>query len=279
MITLFLRHGVFSDCRSMSWLAGQLYCTGKFCPPCNQGYAWMDTVVDSGLKLANSVLEAKGNSRTLLIGHSQGGLVCRVAAVALAGNHLGSNGIYTERINVWRQEQQDNEALQNIPKRLAVVTIATPNAGAMSFGQMSVAAELVARTTMEAASLLHGMDNLRDLTTPRLFQEFENWIVRAKYLSISGVCVNRYCRGSVADITHLFPIKRIPVRFDLPNDNLVEDSSTDLRQSLIRPEVDLTSNYRHIRMYPNSISLNHSSVRESSDVVNVIMENLDWLLS
>ncbi len=274
----FYRHGVLSDSKSMAWLACQLEQTKRFGGSNNKDYEWRDDVVDSGLNLAEDVRNAiTGNGvDVLLVGHSQGGLVCRVAAVALAGKHVGTCGQFTKRIIQW-------QCRNGVPKegsmKLGVVTIATPNAGVLTFGQMSVAAELLGRGIMEVASLLGATRDLQDLTTPRLFQEFENWYVDAKYLSISGVCVNRYNRGWVRDLAELWPIKRVSVRFDVPNDLLVEDSSTDLRQSLIRPEVDLINSYRHVRVYPESTSLNHWGVRRSGEVVKVIAANLDWLFA
>ena len=276
MINPFYRHGILSNSESMEWLADQLGQTGRFSEPNNENYSWRDEVVKSGLELADRVLAADDKSKVLLIGHSQGGLVCRVAAVALAGTHLGTCGQFTERIVQWQYDHgAPNEALG----KLAVVTIATPNAGAITFGQMSVAAELLGRTILEAARLLKRVSDLQDLTTPRLFQEFENWRVDARYLSVSGVCVNRYSRRWARNLAELWPIQRVSVRFDLPNDLVVEDSSTDLRQSLIRPEIDLARSYRHVRAYPKSISLGHSGVRKSHEVVKVIIGNLNWLFA
>ena len=277
MITPFYRHGILSDKTSMDWLAQELRKKACFNAPINEGYAWRDEVVKSGLELADRVLSTThADSEVLLVGHSQGGLVCRVAAVALAGRHLATCGPYTKGILQWRCGVTARATSRR--RRLGVVTIGTPNAGAMTFGQMSVAAELLGRTIMDAARLLDGVSDLEDLTTPRLFQEFENWSVNARYLSISGVCVNRYSRGCVRNLAELLPIKRVSVRFGVPNDLLVEDSSTDLRQSLIRAEVDLVENYRHVRAYPRSISLNHSAVRKSHEVVEVITDNLAWLI-
>ena len=275
MITPFYRHGILSKNDSMNWIVQRLAKEGCFGKADNTTYQWKNDVVCSGLELANAVASTSGTDRVLLIGHSQGGLVCRVAAVALAGEHSGTCGPFTERIAKWQLEKGGRAAR---PSKLGVVTIATPNAGAMTFGQMSVAAELLGRTVARAAELLCRVSDLKDLTTPRLFQEFENWRVDARYLSISGVCVNRYRRGWVRNLAELWPIKRVSVRCDVPNDLVVEDSSSDLRQSVIRPEVDLANSYRHVRAYPESITLSHSGVRESEEVAKVIIENLCWLV-
>ena len=276
MIRPFYRHGMFSDHKSMEFLVRELAQTGRFCEPNNEDYEWQNEVVNLGLELAERIVETAHGGPVLLVGHSQGGLVCRVATVALAGTYLGKCGQFTKRILQWQRHW--NDRLRATSRKLAVVMIATPNSGAMTLGQMSMEAELSVRAMIEAAAR-GGIFDLKDLTTPRLFEEFENWRVCARYLSISGVCVNRYSRGFVRKVTELLPIRRISVRFDVPNDLVVEDSSTDLRRSLIRPEVDLAGRYRHIRVYPRSIYLNHKSVRESSEVVNVIIENLNWLFS
>ena len=273
MISPFYRHGIFSDSKRMAFLARELGKTGRFGEPNNEDYEWRNEVADSGLELAGKVVATASGEPALLVGHSQGGLVCRVAAIALAGTYLGTCGQLTTRILRWQRQHRVPKAT---PMKLAVVTIATPNAGGMTFGQMSVAAELSGRAIMATANR-GGFHNLKDLTTPRLFQEFKKWQMDARYLSVSGVCVNRYNRGWVRNLAELWPVRRVSVRFDVPNDLVVEDSSADLRQSLIRPEVDLVDSYRHIRTYPKSISLGHSSVRESGEVVKVIVENLDWL--
>ena len=273
MISAFYRHGMFSDSKSMDFLVGALEETGLFGSANNECYEWRNRVVATGLCLATKVVRTAPDGCVLLVGHSQGGLVCRVAAVLLAGTHLTNCGQFTETILKWQDRFNVPELT---PRKLAVVTIATPNAGAMTFGQMSVAAQISGRAIKEAARI-GGFHNLEDLTTPVLFQEFENWSVKAKYLSISGVCVNRYDRRWVHNLAELLPIRRVSIRFDIPNDLIVEDSSTDLRQSLIRSEVDLAGSYRHVRAYPKSILLDHSSVRESDEVVRVIIENLDWL--
>ena len=278
MISVFYRHGILSDNGSMACLAGKLGEQKEITHSYNYAYDWKDQIVTSGFQLAREVLEYNTTEHVMLVGHSQGGLVCRVAAVALKGRSIRNCGPFTNIITEW-QRCNGNNVFNEGERRLAVVTIATPNAGAMSFGQMSVAAELLGRTIMETTSLLTKLRNLEDLTTPRLFQEFEKWHVDARYLSISGVCVNRYSRGAVRNLAELWPLRRVSVRFDVPNDLLVEDSSTDLRQSLIRPEIDLTDNYRHFRAYPRSISLNHSGVRESDEVGNLIVENLNWLFN
>ncbi len=277
MIKGFYRHGVLADKQSMNVLAQKLK-KGNVKTVNNCSYDWKMPLVESGLELADAVVSAEGTDRVLLVGHSQGGLVCRVAAVALVGECLqpGAGGGITELIQQWRQKK-------NIPKfgtgkQLGVVTIGTPNAGAMTYGQMSVATELVGRVVTKAVALLDVVANLEDVMTPRLFQEFEKWRVDARYLSISGVCVNRYNRAVVAKLLEVLPMKRVSVRLDVPNDQVVEDSSTDLRQSVIRPEVNLADNYRHVRAYPGSISLDHSGVRESPEVAQVIVNNLCWLV-
>ena len=274
MISPFYLHGIFTDSKSMKFLAKELGKIDGFCTPNNQGYKWQDKVVESGLALASEVVRAKPRDRVLLVGHSQGGLVCRAAAIALAGIHCGTCGPFTNRILQWRCKHKPPLVAEG---NLAVVTIATPNAGAFTKGQMSVLTGMLFPLVTAAVEHLSKMHNHKDLATPRLFEEFENWHVKARYLSISGVRVNRFSLNWVRDLAEVPPLRRPSVRFDVPNDFVVEDSSTDLRQSVIRPEVDLTDSYRHVRAYPKSTSLDHFGVRKSGEVVKVIEENLDWL--
>lgn len=259
----------------MAWLASELMKTKKFCQPLdNKDYEWRAPVVDSGLELADCILASGQSEKVLLVGHSQGGLVCRVAATALTGEPRASNEDATDQIIEWQELQLKGG---KFPGKLAVVSIATPNSGAMTFGQMSIAAERSARFVLLAAELLDGVFNYKDLMTPRLFKTLENWRVPVRHLSISAVCVNRYSRRTLRDWSVVVPMKLISVRLDLPNDNVVEDSSSDLRQSLIPPEINLDGDYRHVRAYPGSVDLDHSNVRESKAVVNLILDNLDWL--
>ena len=264
----------------MDWLACQLGQLEGFelDTPNNKDYKWWEKVVNAGLDLANEVIAAvRGDDNVLLVGHSQGGLVCRVATIALVGKqHDGRCGQFAERIKKW---QSRNGAPKKGSMKLGVVMIATPNAGALTFGQMSVAVEQIGEPIIWILDRLGGFHNLEDLTTPRLFEELQNWCVDARYLSISGVSVNRYSRGMVHNLAEILPAIRVSVRFDVPNDGVVEDSSTDLRQSLFRPEVDLANNYRHVRAYPGSISLGHFGVRRSGEVVKVIETNLKWLFA
>ena len=176
MISPFYRHGIFSDSKRMAFLTRELGKTGRFGEPNNEDYEWRNEVADSGLELAGKVVATASGEPVLLVGHSQGGLVCRMAAIALAGTYLGTCGQLTTRILRWQRQHRVPKAT---PMKLAVVTIATPNAGGMTFGQMSVTAELSGRAIMATANR-GGFHNLKDLTTPRLFQEFEKWQVDAR---------------------------------------------------------------------------------------------------
>ena len=267
-MNVFVRHGVLSKPSKMAWLAEQFQKLPRETRVDNEPYAWRCAVVKSGLELANQVLDATHSGPTVLVGHSQGGLVCRVAATALAGVQRGGSGTFTEHISTW---QRENGTAFDRCRGLGVVTIATPNCGLLALGQLSAEAELMGWGLFRLLDHA-GLHDLKDLTTPRLFREFENWRVQARYLSVSGVRVNRFGRNAGGYITDL-----LGVRLALPNDGVVEDTSTDLRHSLIRPEVDLEDSYRHARSYRNAIDLGHSDVRESEDVFAMIKENLDWL--
>ena len=274
MITIFFRHGMGADHGSMEKLSAMLKGADGVEIGNNCTYKWKEPIVPSGLELASQVVSTEHSGGVLLVGHSQGGLVCRVAAVALTGRPAVGEGGCDEI----RQWQCGNGRKWKAGGGLGVVTIGTPNSGALTYGQMSIHVEALARTTVEAVEWLGGVANIRDLMTPRLFQELEQWRVDARYLSVSAVCVNRYSRGVIPDLANLLPFKRVSIRLDVPNDELVEDSSTDLRQSVIRPEVDLEVNYRHVRAYPRAIDLHHSSVRTSPEVAKVILEHLGWLV-
>ena len=276
-IGAFYRHGMLADEKRMRWLAGELHTLGGVKKVNNETYQWKGDVIESGLELADTVLPAATNQNVLLVGHSQGGLVCRVAAIALTGTLRPriKEASASSRILEWQRKNEIGPR----HRMVGVVTIATPNAGAFTFGQLSVVAEHLAPYALKEITKIAGIHNLEDLTTPRLFREFQHWTVPIKYMSISGTQVSRYSRDAFQGLRELVPWLRAAIRFDIPNDGVVEDSSTDLRQSLIPPEVDLDRCYRHVRAYPESIELDHSEVLESPDVRNVILDNLRWLFS
>lgn len=273
MKTVFVRHGILSNAKAIEGLANRLATLPDFEHMDNRDYPWKCPVIKTGLKLAEQVLDRPEKAdAALLVGHSQGGLVCRVAAIALKGRPRGTCGESTA-IRDWQEKR--SKARDKLVS-LGVVTIATPNCGALGLGQMSMTTEVLSRAGLALADYA-GLSNLKDLTTPRLFQEFEHWSVTARYLSVSGVRVNRFKKSlwdRAAEIKH---VDRFAVRLEKPNDGIVEDSSTDLRQSLIRPEVDLEQCYRHARAYPHSIELGHYGIQESMHVYDVIRCNISWL--
>ena len=270
---VFLRHGFLSSADAMAELAGRFRKLPAVTGVDNEDYPWRDPVVQSGIGLAEQVLDGGETSRVLLVGHSQGGLVCRVAAIALKGEPRGTQGLSTKDILDWRKEHRGD--IDRIVG-LGVVTIGTPNCGALALGQMSITTELAARALLRLSDYA-GLSDLRDLTTPRLFREFEHWSVDARYLSVSGVRVNRFRKGLFDRAADVRPADRLAVRLEKPNDGIVEDGSTDLRQALIRPEVDTERCYRHVRTYTNSIELGHCDLQGSADVFEVIKNNLPWL--
>ena len=275
MNRIFVRHGILSDSRAMATLERRLCALPDVEDVDNRDYLWKNPVVETGPELARQVLAtAESGDDVLLVGHSQGGLVCRMAAIALKGTRRGTAGQPIREIQDWQKEQRERRGQVG---NVGVVTIGTPNCGALTLGQMSVITELVARAALPLADYA-GLYNLKYLTTPQLFRELEHWSVNANYLTVSGVRVNRFRKGlwdRAADIT---PADKFAVRLEKPNDGIVEDSSTDLRQSLIRPEVDLERCYRHRRAYRNSIELGHCDLQASEDVFEVIERNFSWLL-
>ena len=193
-IGAFYRHGVNADRESMRCLAVKLAKDNRIENLGNTSYDWRQDVTDSGLALAKEVVSEAGSHDVLLVGHSQGGLVCRVAAVALTGKLRAgmAGGKVANRI----AECQKKHLKGWHCRKLGVVMIATPNAGALTFGQQSVAVEWTLQFTRRFIpeidiSEISGLHNLKDITTPRLFERLQNWEVDAKYLSISGTRVSR----------------------------------------------------------------------------------------
>jgi hypothetical protein len=164
----------------------------------NQKYPWTDSVVLNGARLAKLILgnpDAIGRP-LVLVGHSMGGLVCRVANLFLRQPNLVAvhRNIF---LNYYNQKQTDlvsllGLALGNHNARTVdlVATIGTPNSGAMLKAQLSAMGDLLGK------ALAVKFNSLDDLNTARLFRLFQYFSTDTPLLSISGSGWNRLGKGN-----------------------------------------------------------------------------------
>src|ERR1700723_1197185 len=92
---IVVRHGIFSDHRPFQDLENFLDAKFPKAKIDNHKYEWKDSVVMNGTRLADSILgDPSMDGRPLvLIGHSMGGLVCRVANLILSEPDVIQNNL------------------------------------------------------------------------------------------------------------------------------------------------------------------------------------------
>src|ERR1700733_9856452 len=81
---IIVRHGFSSSASTFAGLAGFLQSQIPSATIDNRSYPWRDSVLVNGARLAHDILTNHPKDRPLvLVGHSMGGLVCRVANAIL----------------------------------------------------------------------------------------------------------------------------------------------------------------------------------------------------
>lgn len=221
-----LRHGVRSSA-AMAELRKYMEKTPPGCKIDNEDYDWEDFVLHNGIELAEQVLDTLAKkpalTRVIFAGHSQGGLVCRVAVAALCA-------------------------------------------------RAELRAALWLRTTAHSAS--------DEATGDRLFTILQKVRVRrVQYVSISGSSVSRYSSLASAHLSlaQIPVIGRLAPALDLPNDGVVEDSSVDLRESPLPPEIaDLDRQYQHVRCYIECVRMRHTDLHSDENVLNALENVSRW---
>ena len=285
---VFLRHGILSSAERMADLEKAIEeasVCGRRIEVNNQSYLWRNSVLLNGIELATQVLErisSQDCDHIALVGHSQGGLVCRVAAAALSSREELLQGInragYID--GQYRREAIDKLTTLGSPEKVlqklrGVITLATPNSGAMTFGQLAFGGKV----TLGIAQLIGAAGivvNLADLTTDRLFRILQHVKVRKiRYLSISGSAVNRFSVFSHSDLSEIPLASRLGVHLELPNDWIVEDESANIKNAVLPPEIaDVQNQYEHIRWYPDCSQVTHPGVHANSDVRQIVIRRI-----
>jgi len=271
-----IRHGICSSYQSFVNLAAHLQEAFPKAKLDNQSYAWRDSVLISGARLANHILNTYDPARPLVfIGHSMGGLVCRVANVALrdptsfvyfvTNLSLGLGYAGTDMLEI------QNFRLANKPPRKValLVTLATPNSGAVLQGQVTGIAALLQAGLNAYPPTRSGA--VADLTSDRLFRFLQNFCVDTPSLSISGSGANRFALGA-GQLTAWFSQRGL--RLELPHDLIVEDRSVDLRSSILPNEIVQQGNarYLHVRTYLNCTDVSHTNIYDDTTVRQTIVD-------
>lgn len=270
---IVVRHGIFSSDVPFQGLSRFLAAKFPMARVDNQKYDWKDSVVVNGARLAAEILaDSKIEGRPLvLIGHSMGGLICRVANLILSQPDV----IARERLifeNYCILDKGDLQKLQNLPlwgkKPHTVnllVTLATPNSGAMLKAQISALA-LLAKGPFSSH-----VTSMNDLTTIRLFRLLQYFSLGTPLLSISGSGWNRFGK---APASTLLSLAHLAGRLHLPNDMIVEDRSVDLGQSILLNEIVSAPQpkYLHVRLYRDCFDVVHDTIYDHGKVRDIVVD-------
>jgi triacylglycerol esterase/lipase EstA (alpha/beta hydrolase family) len=269
---IYISHGFKSDAENMSELERLI---GHVMPRAityRFPYNWRHSVVRSGAELADAVFKnTKIDRPLLLVGHSMGGLVSRVANLILTdptafADQILKLGSFDYRNDIKRLTEF---SFKSKTKRRVngIVTLATPNSGAFLQGQVSSYLALAQWGVNLVASLRH--PSVPDLTTDRLFRFLQQFSTQTPLLSVSGSRINRFRTG--AGLLNQTTSK-LGLNLSFPNDWVVEDLSVDLSKSILPNEVIHHGNalYLHLRAYENCTSVTHSSIHQERTIADYI---------
>jgi len=231
----------------------------------NQTYDWEATILRNGVELAAALIAAPAADGIALVGHSMGGLVCRVANCALTDPRFKT--VVTTHAKGFQKDDLDainRTALGEGLRVGAVVTLATPNSGAMTHGQMSV----LAHALHLVRPLWARSEGVADLNTDRLFRILQHCRTPTPCLTISGSWGNRLIRGSGSITAHHLLQWTMSMRE--PHDMIVEDISVDLTQSILPHEFTVPP--VHQRLYVDCIDVKHTNIHETAAVHTLVAD-------
>jgi pimeloyl-ACP methyl ester carboxylesterase len=271
---IYIVHGFLSNASNMTGLKNLL---SPLLPNATIhcfNYDWKQSVLLSGAELAHSIFGNPDKERPLvLVGHSMGGLVSRVANVILSD----PSGFATQVPFLSYSGYQDDinfiksYAFAAMPKRKVsgVVTLAAPNSGAMLQGQLSSYMALIHWATNQVSSFRH--PSVQDLTTDRLFRLLQQYTSSTPVFSISGSKMNRFSTGA-GQILRVSG--KLGLNLTLPHDLVVEDLSVDLTKSILPNESTNHGNasYMHLRAYEDCTDVTHSSIHNNQVVAEYIVD-------
>jgi hypothetical protein len=268
-----VRHGIMSDDVPFQDLSR--YILGRFRNAIvdNQKYTWTDSVVLNGARLAKQIFRNNDvpGRPLVLIGHSMGGLVCRVANLLLSQPGLISRNRLIFQ-NYCDGDGNDFQTLlgltldQHAPKAPSLlVTLGTPNSGAMLKAQVSALGDLLGQVAK------FKYPSLKDLNTIRLFRLLQYFSTNTPTLTISGSGWNRFKK---APTPVMFWAPHLAASLNLPNDMIVEDRSVDLVQSILPNEVlsSGSTKYLHVRLYRDCTDVIHTTIYDHGKVRDLLVD-------
>jgi pimeloyl-ACP methyl ester carboxylesterase len=275
---IVIRHGFRSDSRPFVPLQSEIQLRFGGAVVDNVSYPWKDHVILNGLRTAVTLVEALDSDLPIvLIGHSMGGLVCRIANLALTRTADVQKEVFR---SAWSSTKPKFVEAKQLAKRLrprtvrGVATLATPNSATLTLGQTASALKPV------HFLVRHGFPNkaasFADLTTSGLFRRFQDFESKTPTLSISGSSTSRF--GTIASGAGI--ALGFASSLALPNDGVVEDRSVDLRQSVLPNEVYRFGGapYTHHRTYRNCDQVTHSDIYDDAGARELLFDFIARIL-
>jgi hypothetical protein len=262
-----VRHGIFSNSRNMMMLESAL--RGAYPLIDNRTYTWTDSILVNGVRLASELVAAslvnQNERHVALVGHSMGGLVCRVANCALTDPGFRQHvRAHAKALSPADQNYIDTANLTpGIVTICSMVTLATPNSGAMRKGQLGALALLL--NVLKPAPLRSA--GIQDLQTDHIFRVLQHCSSNTPCLTMSGSFGNRFGQGATR-ITYRF-LGGWLATVEEPHDLIVEDESVDLSRSILPHE--LKGPVEHQRAYLNCIDVTHTSIHADPQVHKAVI--------
>jgi pimeloyl-ACP methyl ester carboxylesterase len=267
---IVIRHGILSSAPKMGSLESYIRTAFPCASVDNQSYKWTDSILVNGVRLARDLaLDAQSNpphKQVVLIGHSMGGLVCRVANCALSDpefyRHVRDRA---HALSYWdRAEIEEARGIVGSVSVSGLVTLATPNSGAMTHGQMHAIGIVLGLV----ASLKLGSDGVSDLRTDHIFRVLQHCQTDVRCLTISGSYGNRF--GATVRQSAYRRIAQWTAGLREPHDLIVEDQSVDLSSSILPHERGLQPT--HQRRYTDCTDVTHLSIHGNPVVLQRVAD-------
>jgi pimeloyl-ACP methyl ester carboxylesterase len=264
-VRLVIRHGICSNGANMGILRQELLnrLGWSFKVVDNQTYDWEDTILRNGVELAKTLLAAPAADGVAIVGHSMGGLVCRIANCALTDPN------FLNVVDEHKAEFDPAIIRQVLARPLgqhrvgSIVLLATPNSGAMTHSQTAILAHLLqgAANRLQLA-LFAKSDGIADLRTDRIFRILQHCRTPTPCLTVSGSWGNRFLRGIKGSAYHR--LLQWAANMREPHDQIVEDESVDLGRSILPHE--FTAPPEHQRAYADCTDVTHTNIHETDAV-------------
>jgi pimeloyl-ACP methyl ester carboxylesterase len=273
-----IRHGFSSSHKRLVGLASFLATQFPHATINNEDYPWRDSVLVNGGRLAHRLLQEPSYQGRdwILVGHSMGGLVCRVANCILRDPMFAIKVLPQARSLGYAggevlEIQQYGFGVHSLKPVAGLVTLATPNSGALLHGQVSGIAALTQKLLNVFPPTQ--VSSVADLTTDRLFQILQYEAVDCPVLSVSGSKWNRFA-GASGQIARWMGMGGI--QLDMPHDSIVEDRSVNLASSILANEVlhQGTSPYLHLRLYEGCTDVTHTNIYDDATVQSYLVDFL-----